>query len=105
MLFTFRSKASAEFYMLEAHARALLDLIGKPATPTGIVTAAQTADAIAALETAIARSTPTPARSPDAEDAPREAERDVALAQRAWPLLEMLRRAQARQTDVIWDSR
>jgi hypothetical protein len=106
MLFTFRSKASAEFYMLEAHARTLLDLIGKPLTPTGIITAAQIPEAIAAIEAAVARtaSAPSPAKDAD-EDKPREAYRDVALAQRAWPLLEMLRKAQARQADVIWDSR
>jgi hypothetical protein len=103
MLFTFRSKACAEFYMLGSHATTLLDLIGKPATATGIITTDQLPDAIAAIEAAVGRA-PVPDRQDDG-DAVHETPREVGLAQRAWPLLDMLRRARTKGADVVWESR
>jgi hypothetical protein len=103
MLFTFRSKACAEFYMLGSHAAILLDLIGKPAAATGIITTEQLPEAIAAIEAAIGRApAPTP---PDDDEGVRDLPRDVGLAQRAWPLLDMLRKARSKGADVIWESR
>jgi hypothetical protein len=55
MLYRFQSRASADFVMLEVHARQLLDIVGKSVAPQGIITVEQIPGAISALEAALAR--------------------------------------------------
>ena len=55
MIYKFKSKAAGDLIMLEPQGRRLLDIIGKDAGPKGIITAAQLAAAIAALEAAVAQ--------------------------------------------------
>lgn len=110
MLYTFSSAASADILMLEKSARQLIKLIGKDDTDhQGIVTLPQLADAIARLEAAIEEERARLAeRDQDADEAAdREAGRTgmqapVNLAQRAWPLLDMLRTAQTEEVVVTW---
>ena len=61
MLYRFKSRAAPDFVMLEVHARQLLDIVGKPAAPQGIITVEQIPSAIAALEAALARESTKPA--------------------------------------------
>jgi hypothetical protein len=106
MLYKFKSKAAADLIMLEPNGRRLLELIGKAdSLAKGIVQPAQMPAAVAALEAAIAQ-----------EEAQRRAATEEALArgeeppvfegislrQRATPLIEMLRRCQQADEDLVW---
>ena len=61
MLITFTSKSAASVLMYEAHAKPILDLLGK-STQRGVITAEEVPDAIARISSAIADSK----RPPDA---------------------------------------
>ncbi|MFT4267468.1 MAG: DUF1840 domain-containing protein [Xenophilus sp.] len=106
MLYRFKSQASAEVVMLEANARQLLDIIGKPAASAGVITVDQMAGAMAALEAAVAREARDGKhnRDPNAvDDHDEQAERQrVSLHQRATPLLNMLRESLAEKRDIVW---
>ncbi|MEI2416639.1 DUF1840 domain-containing protein [Orrella sp. JC864] len=110
MLITFRSKASGDVLMLSEHAIPLLRAAGKPADVSperGVFTPEQLPGAIALLEKAIASAPPLPDDDEDEDDdEPPEhpVSRPVALSQRAYPLLELLRKARARGVDVTWSA-
>jgi hypothetical protein len=95
MLVIFKSKAAADVIMYGEHARRILDLLHKDVRQ-GIITAAETAGAIAAIEAEI--------RTEQAEHADDEenASQYVRFATRAFPFLEMLRAAHKRGKDVVW---
>jgi hypothetical protein len=106
MLYKFQSRATPDFVMLEVHARQLLDIVGKPAAPQGIITVEQIPAAIAALESALAREASSAPHNHDdhvveghADDAEKQ---HVSLHQRAAPLLHMLRDSLAEKKDVTW---
>ena len=110
MLITFTSKSSADVLMYETHAKPILDLLGKD-TQRGIITAEETGNAIAQIESAIAMSkiSPDAANPPSADDKDDEDEKDihpskqpVSFAARVFPLLDMLRAAQRDQQFVMW---
>jgi len=110
MLVTFRSKAAGEIYMYAEHAKMLLDIVGKdfdpPQAPRGVFTVEQLPAAVAALQAASERSKQqdqqvleaheTGERKSDAMAMP------VGLSQRAFPLLDMLERAQKKGVVVTW---
>ncbi len=118
MLISFRSKACADFFMLSQHVSPILELMGKPFSEQGVIAADQLSGAIAALEAGLlAQETHLKAHTATAEvDAAQEKTaafddepenkpiKDVAvsLRQRAWPLMDMMKRAQAKQVDVLW---
>jgi hypothetical protein len=99
-LVTFRSKAAGAIIMYADAAQRLLELIGKPMAERGVITSAQVEPALASLLAAIALEKGSGAAADDADAAPPA--RHVSLAQRAFPLIEMLRAAQRRQVDVTW---
>ncbi|HCY61307.1 MAG TPA: DUF1840 domain-containing protein [Oxalobacteraceae bacterium] len=117
MLITFKSKAAADILMYEVHAKRLLDLLGKD-VKRGIITAAETGDAIQKLEAEIEterrreleaeesarREAQAQGQDKDAIEAERElhAAKAVSFSARAYPLLEMLRAAHAEGRDVVW---
>lgn len=111
MLYKFKSRASADLIMLEANARQLLTIMGKPPGAPGIITAAQLPAAMAALEAAVLQDEAQ--RRERAQDAPDAAHSDalaqrqpqeepVHLRQRVAPFIGMLRRAAAAEADVVW---
>ncbi|MDR2207596.1 MAG: DUF1840 domain-containing protein [Azoarcus sp.] len=115
MLITFKSKASADLLMFGDNAQPLLALLGKDDKATqGIVTVEQLPEAIARLESAIeAERARLNAKSIDECEAEEEAEAEagnvgmsapVNFAQRAWPLLDLLRCSQAAGKPVTWDA-
>ena len=115
MLFTFRSDASGDLLLLGDAAKKLLAIIGKdPEDTKGIVTVPQLPNAIALLRAAIeedrARQAELERQRTEKDDAAdREAGRSgmaapVGLAQRAWPLLDMLETAQKEAVPVTWGS-
>jgi hypothetical protein len=104
MLYRFSSRATAPFVMLKAHGRQMLDIIGKPDAPQGIITVEQMPAAIAAIEAAMAlevRGDDSQAAEEQDEEA-REKQR-VGIRQRGVPLLRMLQRSLVEKKDVTWE--
>ena len=96
----FTCKATGAFEMLDEHGARLLGVIGKQAGERGIITAEQIPGAIAALRAATANERKA-SRGPR-DDSGDDDEQPVSLAQRAFPLLDMLERAQAANEPVLW---
>lgn len=94
MIYKFRSPATGDVIMLGPHGDQLLRLLGREPAPKGIIETAAMPAAIAALQAAV-----------EAEEKPAEEEdkpRPVALRQRVWPMVEMLKRAHAAGEPVTW---
>jgi len=105
MLYKFKSKAAGDLIMLEPNGRRVLEAIGKDAGPKGIIQAGEMSGAIARLEAAIAQEEADQKAAADeakakGEVAPRGD--SVSLRQRAMPFIDMLRRAEKEQADVVW---
>jgi len=107
MLLVFHSKAAADVLMLSHHAAPLLQAAGKMADQDvpacGVFTAAQLPAAIAAIERATAQAD-APMADLDADEPVPAMAQPVSLRVRAYPLLDMLRRAQKRCVDVLWEA-
>jgi hypothetical protein len=102
MLITFKSKAAGDIPMFPEHASQLLAVIGKKlepeSSPRGIITAAEVPAALAKLKAAADTSRAEQRASQDLPDA----HLSVSLAQRAFPLIEMLERAEKKSADIVW---
>jgi hypothetical protein len=108
MLVTFSSKAGADILMLGEHAKPLLALTGKNIETNipvrGIFTPAELPQAIARLEQAIANETPQKNEDED-DEGPRNAiSLPVGLRQRAFPLLDLMRKASQKNQDIMWEA-
>ena len=100
-MYRFKSKADGDLIMMTPVGDQILRLIGRAPAAQGIIEVGAIPAAIAALEQAIA-----------AAEAERGAMRDdddraggnveVGIAQRAWPMVEMMRRALAERADIVW---
>lgn len=112
MLIRFKSKAAAEVLMYEKHAKRILDLLGKD-VKKGIITAEESAHAIARIEAEIAESRAHPIsddvqqdveahHGPEGDDNEHEQRQTVTFATRAYPLLDMLRAAHQQGEHVMW---
>ncbi len=105
MLYKFKSKAAGDLIMMGPSGDQVLRIVGKDPAPKGIIEPDAMPAAIAALERAVAEDEAARERAEreaEAEGrtlAPREG---VSLRQRAWPMVEMLRRAQAAGHDIVW---
>lgn len=114
MLYEFKSKAAGTVVMTGPVAERLLAIVGKPAGPQGIFTVEQMGPAIEALQAAIERervelaAIDREARARDGDDPDAEREREalaahnVSLAQRAWPLIDLLKTARQKEHPVTW---
>ena len=110
MIYKFKSKAAGDVIMLQPTGDRVLGLIGKDVTPQGIIEPAQMpaaiqalADAVAADDAARARSAPGAEEREAGDDEPAAGGRDkVSLRQRVWPLVEMMKRAQAANEPITW---
>ncbi|MDX9717793.1 DUF1840 domain-containing protein [Thauera sp. WH-2] len=113
MLVTFKSHASADVIMFGDAAKKLIKIVGKdPLDAQGIITAQQLPDAIARLKAAIEEDRAREAelerqRNPDHEQTEKEAGHagmaaPVGLAQRAWPLLNMMEASLHEEAPVVW---
>lgn len=112
MLITFKSKAAADVLMYEEHASRILDLLHKD-HKLGVITAAETGNAIKLLEGEITISKSHIAseaiardilahHGEDGDDNEHEPPETVSFSSRAYPLLEMLRAAHQENQDVMW---
>jgi hypothetical protein len=113
MSLTLRCAVTGDLLLLSTTAEQLLGLLGKQASEPGIL---QPADMPAALQTL--RNLPSPAEeaaakaqsSDEAEEShdgkdghtPSFQDERVSLRQRAWPLIQMIERAQAADKPIVW---
>jgi hypothetical protein len=105
-LVIFRSKAAAEITMFAESARRIFEIIGRPESARGVITADQIPDALQRLTTAVEQDKAQNRASADAADDEATSKglqaRGVTFSQRAFPLIEMLRAAQKKGADVTW---
>ncbi|MDP9045822.1 MAG: DUF1840 domain-containing protein [Pseudomonadota bacterium] len=105
MIYKFKSKAAGDVIMTGPAGDDVLRLIGKAPAAQGIIESGTLAGAIGALEQAVAADEAARAQAEKEAAAdgrklpPREG---VSLRQRAWPLLEMMKRSMAEGADIVW---
>lgn len=103
MIYKFKSKVAGDVIMLAPHGDQILRIVGKEPSAQGIFEVADMPAAIAAVEQAVAADEATGPQG-DAASAGRpstSADR-IGLRQRAWPLLEMLKRCHAEGAVIVW---
>jgi hypothetical protein len=106
MIYKFKSPATGDLIMLGPHGDQMLRLLGREPAVQGVVEPADMPAALQALQAAIAAAeapgrggAEAAAGGEDGADVPAPA---VGLRQRLWPMVEMLRRAQAADARVVW---
>ncbi len=104
MLVTFRTNAYANITMFGDVAVSLLKLMGHSGTVPSAIRAEDVSQALERLKAAVARDkaaggAPVKGLQDDDSEEPR-----VSLANRAFPLIELLEAAAKRKSDVMWDS-
>ena len=105
MIYKFKSKASGDVIMLAASGDAVLRTIGKEPAAQGIVEPADMPAAMQAIESAVAADEAARARAEQearTSGATPAARDGVSLRQRAWPLVEMMKRSHAAGEPVVW---
>jgi len=96
MLITFSSKAYENIVMFEDVAKKLLQVMGHSGTVPGALKADEIPEALSKLESGVGRK----GSADNTED--EQGEPDVSLAQRAYPLINMLKAASKNQANVMW---
>jgi hypothetical protein len=103
MLVTLHSTAAPDVSMLRDLAQYLLGILGKRIGERGVIAANELPQAILRLEAAISEDE---ARQEESDGGARDKARDAgtlaSLAQRAYPLLDMMRVAQREHADILW---
>ncbi|SIO72753.1 protein of unknown function [Burkholderia sp. GAS332] len=107
MLVTFQSPAAPDVVMLRNLAEYLLNLIGKHVGARGAIQHDELAHAIVRLEAAISEEARAETALESLYHVPNSRNYDAdddrgGLAQRAWPLLDMMREARRQNADIIW---
>ena len=104
MLYKFKSKAAGDVIMLSASGDQVLRILGREPAAKGILEVVAMPSAMQAIEAAVAQDelarqqAQAEAAAEDRLLPPREA---VTLRQRAWPLLEMIKRSHASRADIV----
>ena len=99
MIYKFKSKAAADLLMTGPIGDRVLGLIGKTPGAQGILEVADMPQALRALEGAVQGERPAPVDDDDADGGTDEA---VSLRRRLWPMVEMIKRAQAGNEPIVW---
>jgi ribonuclease PH len=103
MLYRFKSQAAAPVIMLQANGEQMLDIVGKPITEQGVITAAQIPAAVQALQDAIAAHEAAASQVQQDPNAQVHVQGDgVMLRQRAVPFIELLQVSAQEGKDVVW---
>lgn len=97
MIYKFKSAATGDVIMLGPHGDQLLRLLGREPAATGIIEPVAMPVAVATLQAAIGAQEQVPVDDTEASARPA-----VALRQRLWPMIDMLRRSQAANEPVVW---
>jgi hypothetical protein len=98
MIYKFKSKAAGDVIMLGPNGDEMLRVLGREPAAKGIIEPGDMPAAIATLQAAV-EAAEAPADDADGDD---KQPRAVGLRQRLWPMVEMLRRAQAAGEPVVW---
>jgi hypothetical protein len=106
VIYKFKSKGAGDVIMLAPTGDQMLRLMGREPAAKGIIEVDAMPEAIQALEAAVAADEAAFAEA-EAEakakgEPPPRREGGVSLRQRAWPLIEMLRRCHAQGHDIVW---
>ena len=96
MLYKFKSKAAGDVIMLGPNGDQVLRVLGREPAASGIFEVEAMPALIEALQSAVVAD--EAARAGGGEPAPGA----VSLRQRAWPLVEMLRRCHAARQVIVW---
>jgi hypothetical protein len=103
MIYQFRSKAGPDVIMLADLTQRIFDILGRPLEPRGILTEEQLPALITTLETAILNDLEERKKASENKDGeskkPKLADR---LGQRAYPFLELMKQARAKNESVMW---
>ena len=103
MIYQFRSKAGPDVIMLADLTQQIFGILGRPLESRGILTMEQLPPLITALETAILKDLEERSKSNTTEQEntkkPRLTDR---LGQRAYPFLELMKQAKAKDEPVMW---
>jgi hypothetical protein len=105
MLYKFKSKATGDVIMTTEVGDRLMKVLGREPAAQGIFLPGQMPAAIATLEQAVAAEEDGFRRA--AEEAAAEGRKlppvkGVTLRQRTWPLIDMMKRAQAAGEEIVW---
>jgi Domain of unknown function (DUF1840) len=103
MLYKFRSKAAGDVIMTSPVGDKVLRAMGREPATQGIFEVSAMSSLLAALERSIAEDD---ARTGGSGNETREADaapsRELSLRQRAWPLIEMMRKSLESDADIVW---
>ena len=99
MIYKFKSKAAGDVIMMGPTGDAVLRAAGREPAPQGIFEPAALAAARAAIEQAVADDD---AARAEAEGVKPPKADGIGLRQRAWPLVEMMKRAEAAGAPIVW---
>lgn len=99
MIYKFKSKAAGDLIMLGPQGDLLLGLLGRAPARQGIIEVADMPSAMAALQAAVLAQE---AQGEDDGEMPAGAEPRVTLSQRLWPMIQLLKQAQAAGEPIVW---
>jgi hypothetical protein len=103
MIYQFRSKAGPDVIMLADLTQRIFEILGRTLEPRGILTMEQLPSLIISLETAILKDLEERSKSnaTDQENSEKPKLTDR-LGQRAYPFLELMKQAKAKDEPVMW---
>lgn len=105
MIYDFKCKTTGDVQMAGPVGDRMLGIVGKPVAAQGILQPGDMLAAIRALELAVAedesRLSDVKGNSAADDEAALKAD-TVTLRQHAWPLIEMLKQAQAAHEAIVW---
>lgn len=101
MIYKFKSPAAGDVIMLAPQGDQLLRLMGREPSAQGVFEAADMPALVQTLQAAIA-SAEAPSAHGDGDAEGGSPAPAVGLRQRLWPMVEMLRRAQAADARIVW---
>ncbi|MBU3596895.1 DUF1840 domain-containing protein [Polynucleobacter bastaniensis] len=103
MIYQFRSKAGPDVIMLADLTQRIFEILSRPLEPRGILTVEQLPSLIISLETAILKDLEERSKSnaTDQENSEKPKLTDR-LGQRAYPFLELMKQAKAKDEPVMW---
>ncbi len=103
-IYKFKSKVTGDLIMLAPHGNQVMIILGREPAAQGIIEVDAMPAALAALQAAIDAEAAAAAEAGESGTSEEDGggARAVALRQRLWPLMEMLRRAHAAGVPVVW---
>ena len=105
MIYKFKSKAAGDVIMMAASGDQVLRILGREPAAKGILEVADMPAAVQAIEAAVMQDEQARQQAEAeaaAEGKPLAPRESVTLRQRAWPLLEMIKRSHAAQAEIVW---